>query len=83
MASLNVPGMHLHFLSQDRQEGGHLLECQVMQVKVEIQILYTLELSLPHNLDYLTWIFNGMFRGIWIKPRNRAGMNFRLCEGRV
>jgi acetolactate decarboxylase len=57
MASLNVPGLHLHFLSQDRQKGGHLLECQVKQVKVEIQSLYTLELSLPHNLDYLTWDF--------------------------
>ena len=57
MASLNVPGMHLHFLSQDRQEGGHVLECQVKQVKAEIQFLYALELSLPHNLDYLTWDF--------------------------
>lgn len=57
MASVNVPGLHLHFLSQDRQEGGHVLECQVKQVKAEIQFLYALELSLPHNLDYLTWDF--------------------------
>ena len=63
MASLNVPGMHLHFLSQDRQEGGHLLECRVKQVKAEIQILYTLELSLPHNLDYLTWDFQRDVQG--------------------
>ena len=27
MASLNVPGMHLHFLSEDKQVGGHVLEC--------------------------------------------------------
>ena len=53
MASLNVPGLHLHFLSQDRQHGGHLLECQVKQVRAEIQFLYTLELSLPLNADYL------------------------------
>jgi acetolactate decarboxylase len=57
MASVNVPGLHLHFLSEDRQKGGHLLECQVKRVKVEIQFLYTLELSLPLNLDYLTWDF--------------------------
>ena len=57
MASLNVPGLHLHFLSQDRQEGGHVLECHIKQVKAEIQFLYTLELSLPHNLDYLSWDF--------------------------
>ena len=57
MASVNVPGFHLHFLSEDLQKGGHLLECQVKQVKVDIQFLYTLELSLPLNLDYLTWDF--------------------------
>jgi acetolactate decarboxylase len=53
-ASLNVPGVHLHFLSQDRQNGGHLLECKVKQVRAEIQFLYPLELSLPLNVDYLT-----------------------------
>jgi acetolactate decarboxylase len=63
MASLNVPGLHLHFLSQDRQEGGHVLECQIKQVKAEIQFLYTLELSLPHNLDYLSWDFQRDVQG--------------------
>jgi acetolactate decarboxylase len=57
MSSLNVPGLHLHFLSQDRQKGGHLLECKVKEVRAEIQFLYTLELSLPISLDYLTWDF--------------------------
>ncbi len=57
MASLNVPGLHLHFLSQDRQKGGHLLECHVTKVRAEIQFLYHLELALPLNLDYLMWDF--------------------------
>jgi acetolactate decarboxylase len=63
MASLNVPGLHLHFLSQDRQEGGHVLECHVRQARAEIQFLYTLELSLPHNLDYLSWDFQRDIQG--------------------
>ena len=63
MASLNVPGLHLHFLSQDRQQGGHLLECRVKKVRAEIQFLYTLELSLPVSLDYLTWDFQRDIRG--------------------
>ena len=25
MESINVPGLHLHFLSNDRTQGGHLL----------------------------------------------------------
>ncbi|MBV5331316.1 acetolactate decarboxylase, partial [bacterium] len=55
--SLNVPGVHLHFITEDRLSGGHLLECRPRKVKVELQYLYTMELSLPSNLDYLTWDF--------------------------
>jgi acetolactate decarboxylase len=57
MSSVSVPGMHLHFLTDDHTSGGHLLECRLRKVKVELQYLYTLELSLPSNLDYLTWDF--------------------------
>lgn len=54
MASLNVPGLHLHFLSADRRRGGHLLECRPGAIRVEIQMIHTLELSLPLTHDYLT-----------------------------
>lgn len=57
MASLSVPGIHLHFLSDDHQKGGHLLECQIKHARAEIQFLYTLELGLPLSMDYLTWNF--------------------------
>ena len=57
MASLNVPGLHLHFLSADRKQGGHLLECQAKAVRAEIQFIYTLELALPLSVDYLLWDF--------------------------
>ena len=57
MGSVSVPGFHLHFLSDDLQKGGHILHCQPRKVKAEIQFLYTLELSLPMSLDYLTWDF--------------------------
>lgn len=57
MASLNVSGLHLHFLSADRQQGGHLLECQPRQVRADIQFLSTLEIGLSMNLDYLTGDF--------------------------
>ncbi len=58
MASASVPGLHLHFLSADMQQGGHLLECRPCSVKVGIQFLSKVELSLPMSLDYLTWDFN-------------------------
>lgn len=54
MASLNVPGLHLHFLDLDRRRGGHLLSCRPVSVTVEIQMIHSLELSLPMTHDYLT-----------------------------
>jgi acetolactate decarboxylase len=57
MASLSVPGLHLHFLSRDLQHGGHLLECVPRSVRVGLQFISTLELALPMTLDYLTWDF--------------------------
>ncbi len=57
MSSLNVPGLHLHFLSVDRTGGGHLLECEPEQVKVAVQLISRFEMSMPLTLDYLTWDF--------------------------
>jgi len=57
MASLSVPGLHLHFLSADFRSGGHLLECRPSKVRVGVQFISHLELALPLSLDYLTWDF--------------------------
>lgn len=57
MSSLNVPGLHLHYLSEDRCHGGHLLECVPNKARVGIQFIHNLELSLPVSLDYLTLDF--------------------------
>jgi acetolactate decarboxylase len=58
MGSLNVPGLHLHFLSSDRTQGGHLLSCRPLRVRAGVQFISTLELGLPMSLDYLTWDFS-------------------------
>ena len=58
MSSINVPGLHLHFLSSDLQHGGHLLACEPQKIQVGIQFIPRMELSLPITLDYLTWDFN-------------------------
>jgi acetolactate decarboxylase len=57
MASLSVPGLHLHFLSADFRSGGHLLECRPRKVRAGVQFINRLELALPMSLDYLTWDF--------------------------
>jgi acetolactate decarboxylase len=38
---INVPGYHFHFITSDRQNGGHLLDCETENVKIEID--YTSE----------------------------------------
>lgn len=55
--SLSVPGLHLHFLSRDRTQGGHLLKCRPRGVSASVQFISTLELGLPMSVDYLTWDF--------------------------
>jgi acetolactate decarboxylase len=57
MASVNVPGLHLHFLSSDRKHGGHLLECCPFKCRIDIQLIDSVEISLPITLDYLTQDF--------------------------
>jgi acetolactate decarboxylase len=57
MGSINVPGLHLHFLSEDLKRGGHLLECRPRRVRAGVQFIFTLELALPRSVDYLSWEF--------------------------
>ncbi len=55
--SVNVPGLHLHFLSSDKQHGGHLLTCVPRTIRAGVQFLTRLEVSLPVSFDYLTCDF--------------------------
>jgi len=57
MASVSVPGMHLHFLSDDLAHGGHLLSCRPRRVSAGVQSLHTVELALPTTSYYLGWDF--------------------------
>ena len=52
--ALNFPGFHLHFLTANRECGGHLHECQTGRVQIGIQFIRQLKLNLPITLDYLT-----------------------------
>jgi acetolactate decarboxylase len=58
MSSINVPGIHLHFLSDDLTFGGHLLQCKALHATVRLQILRRLRMDLPTSLAYLTTDFS-------------------------
>lgn len=46
---INVPGYHLHFLSQDRQVGGHVLAFQVAGGKVALDTCHRFVMVLPRG----------------------------------
>jgi len=47
---LNVAGFHLHFISDDRQEGGHILDCIIPEnTTVEYDITPGFAMELPTN----------------------------------
>ena len=54
MQSISVPGYHLHFLSADKMHGGHLLDCSVQDLSIELQAIDQLVLDLPHSVEYLS-----------------------------
>jgi acetolactate decarboxylase len=58
MATVVLPGFHLHFLSGDTQHGGHLLGCAPQKMSVGVQFISHMELALPLTVDYLNWDFH-------------------------
>lgn len=49
---LNVPGYHLHFLTEDRTRGGHVLDCRIAQVDVAIDHSSDLHLEVPDDAAF-------------------------------
>jgi acetolactate decarboxylase len=52
MKGINVPGYHLHFISEDKTKGGHLLECKFDRAVVEIMPVYEFKMILPENSEF-------------------------------
>jgi acetolactate decarboxylase len=52
-STLNVAGYHFHFLSEDRTEGGHLLECSGEKLRIRIERVNDFHLSLPSTQEFL------------------------------
>ncbi|HOJ74278.1 MAG TPA: acetolactate decarboxylase [Phycisphaerae bacterium] len=46
---INVPGYHLHFITDDRSRGGHILSLEVAAARCEVDPLYRFFLRLPES----------------------------------
>jgi acetolactate decarboxylase len=51
--TFNVPGYHLHFVSEDRTRGGHLLQCRGSNLRLQIQREGEYHIALPETEDFL------------------------------
>jgi acetolactate decarboxylase len=49
---IGVPGGHLHFISDDRRSGGHVLDFEAVDLKVELCVGTDLLLSLPTTREF-------------------------------
>jgi acetolactate decarboxylase len=52
-ASFSVPGYHFHFLSEDLQKGGHVLECRASDLDIEGCSIGEMHVSLPETKEFL------------------------------
>jgi acetolactate decarboxylase len=48
---LNVPGYHLHFVTDDRTRGGHVLDCALATGKVQVDDTTDVHLELPPGVS--------------------------------
>ena len=51
--SFSVPGYHFHFLSNDRERGGHLLECKARDIVIGGCAMHEMHVSLPETAEFL------------------------------
>jgi len=53
-SSFSVPGYHFHFISDDRKNGGHLLDCSLRRASPHVQVLNEFEVVLPTTGRFLS-----------------------------
>ena len=52
-SAFSVAGYHFHFLSEDRLEGGHLLESESGPLRLRMEALIDFHLALPETESFL------------------------------
>ena len=55
MDGINMPGWHLHFLSEDRTKGGHVFDVSVREGTAMVDKICSMELDLPKEAAFDTY----------------------------
>lgn len=53
MENINVPGYHFHFISADRQQGGHVMNVEIDYAVVQISSIPGFQMLLPEEKTFL------------------------------
>ncbi len=51
--AIDIPGYHFHFISDDRTQGGHVLDCAGDALRLRVQAVNDLHLSLPDTEEFV------------------------------
>ena len=52
VGSLNVPGYHWHFLSDDRKVGGHVLDIRILEARVKYEVCRNWSVELDNSAGF-------------------------------
>ena len=55
MDGINMPGWHLHFLSEDRMKGGHVFDVSIKAGTVKVDKISNMEINLPKEPAFDTY----------------------------
>ena len=55
MDGINMPGWHLHFLSDDRSKGGHVFDVSIREGSVKVDKINNIYISLPKEAAFDTY----------------------------
>lgn len=53
--SINMPGWHLHFLSEDRSKGGHVFDVSIREGIVKVDKISNIYINLPEDAAFDTY----------------------------
>lgn len=55
MDGINMPGWHLHFLSEDRSKGGHVFDVSILEGTVKVDKITGIYINLPKEAAFDTY----------------------------
>jgi acetolactate decarboxylase len=52
MKNINVPGYHLHFITEDKKAGGHVLAMETGDIQIRLDYTSELNVSLSESEEF-------------------------------